>query len=395
MASLSVLTVDHEGHPIQFDTWLDDLQLYLLSDSRDSISLFDHTSGASLAPPATADSVTRSQWLTRDVAARLAVRNHLPLAERAHFGLHKTAKALYDIVIALENLITHLHTSNTRYRAAVTAEFLDKNPPLMYITLYFIVTCLPDSLPQVRDHLLALDPTDLTVDLLEKHLLGAETSGGQHSSSRTLSSASPPTLACPALPSLRRGAAARRSSNLLVSPDDCSPADSPLGCVGPSLLRLKLREWFSEDFPVLCLHSSFTLPASLQQNGVAERRIGLAMELARTSMIHATAPHFLRPFAVWYAAHQLNLWLCVSLPETLPTLRWTGKVGDASVFQVWCSRAFVRDTSAPFPASSLAFPLTRLAGSFTTPPRAVFCPLRTSRLTSRFPFTISFPNALP
>ncbi|CAI7815996.1 unnamed protein product [Closterium sp. NIES-54] len=32
--------------------------------------------------------------------------------------------------------------------------------------------------------------------------------------------------------------------------------------------------------------------------------------------------------------------------ETSPTLRWTGKVGDASVFQVWGSRAFVRDTFA-------------------------------------------------
>ncbi|CAI7774068.1 unnamed protein product [Closterium sp. NIES-54] len=31
---------------------------------------------------------------------------------------------------------------------------------------------------------------------------------------------------------------------------------------------------------------------------------------------------------------------------TSPTLRWTGKVGDASVFRVWGSRAFVRDTSA-------------------------------------------------
>ncbi|CAI7931315.1 unnamed protein product [Closterium sp. NIES-54] len=41
-----------------------------------------------------------------------------------------------------------------------------------------------------------------------------------------------------------------------------------------------------------------------------------------------------------------NLWRCVSLPETLPTLRWTGKVGDASVFRVWGSRAFVRNTSA-------------------------------------------------
>ncbi|CAI7895489.1 unnamed protein product [Closterium sp. NIES-53] len=83
-----------------FDTWLEDLQLYLLSDSRDSVSLFDHTSGASLAPPATADSATRSQWLTRDAAACLAIRNHLPLAERAHFGQHKTAKALYDAVVA-------------------------------------------------------------------------------------------------------------------------------------------------------------------------------------------------------------------------------------------------------------------------------------------------------
>ncbi|CAI7851205.1 unnamed protein product [Closterium sp. NIES-53] len=142
-------------------------------------------------------------WLTRDAAAYLAVRNHLPLAERAHFGQHKTGKALYDAVDArysspttaalgrlippylfpdlsafatVEDLITHLCTSDTRYRAALKAEFLDKNPPPMYITLYFIVTRLPNSLRVVRDHFLALDPTGLTVDLLEKHLLAAETS---------------------------------------------------------------------------------------------------------------------------------------------------------------------------------------------------------------------------
>ncbi|CAI7866532.1 unnamed protein product [Closterium sp. NIES-53] len=88
------------GRPIQFNKWLDDLQLYLLSDSRDSVLLFDHTSRASLAPPATAYSATSSQWLTRDAAACLAVRNHLPLAEHAHFGQHKAAKALYDAVVA-------------------------------------------------------------------------------------------------------------------------------------------------------------------------------------------------------------------------------------------------------------------------------------------------------
>ncbi|CAI7841835.1 unnamed protein product, partial [Closterium sp. NIES-54] len=46
-----VLAFDHEGRPIQFDTWLDDMQLYLLSDSRDIVSLFGHTYGAAPALP--------------------------------------------------------------------------------------------------------------------------------------------------------------------------------------------------------------------------------------------------------------------------------------------------------------------------------------------------------
>ncbi|CAI7850668.1 unnamed protein product [Closterium sp. NIES-54] len=142
-------------------------------------------------------------WLTRDAAARLAIRNHLPLAERAHFGQQKTAKALYDAVVArysspataalgrltlpylflelsafatVEDLVTNLCTSNAHYRAALPAEFLDTNPPPMYITLYFIVARLPHSLRAVRDNFLALDPSDLTVDLLEQHLLAAESS---------------------------------------------------------------------------------------------------------------------------------------------------------------------------------------------------------------------------
>ncbi|CAI7746052.1 unnamed protein product [Closterium sp. NIES-54] len=132
--------------------------------------------------------------------------------------------------------------------------------------------------------------------------------------------------------------------------------------------RLQLRESFGSDFPVLRLHSdrggefcsarlgafcraqgirqTFTLPASPQKNGIAECRIGMVMDVARTSMIHAAAPYFLWPFAVQYAAHQLNLQPRVSLPETSPTLPWTGKVGDASAFRVWGSRAFVRDLSA-------------------------------------------------
>ncbi|CAI7859424.1 unnamed protein product [Closterium sp. NIES-53] len=94
------------------------------------------------------------------------------------------------------------------------------------------------------------------------------------------------------------------------------------------------------------IRQMFTLPASPQQNGIAERRIGMDMDVARTSMIRVAAPHFLWPFAVQYAAHQINLQPRVSLPETSPTLRWTGQVGDASAFCVWGSRAFVRDLSA-------------------------------------------------
>ncbi|CAI7876204.1 unnamed protein product, partial [Closterium sp. NIES-53] len=155
-------------------------------------------------------------------------------------------------------------------------------------------------------------------------------------------------------------------SLLLVSPDDSSPADSPHGhgreryfllvvddytrytTVFPlrskdhvpdvlmpwiRKVRLQLHERFCQDLPVLRLHSD--RDDSPQQNGIAERRIGLVMEVARTSMIHAAAPHFLWPFAVRYVAHQLNLWPRVSLPETSSTLRWTGKVGDASVFQFY------------------------------------------------------------
>ncbi|CAI5975862.1 unnamed protein product [Closterium sp. NIES-64] len=51
-----------------------------------------------------------------------------------------------------------------------------RTPPPMYITLYFLVTRLPDSLRVVRDHFLAVYPTTLTVDSLEKALLAAEKS---------------------------------------------------------------------------------------------------------------------------------------------------------------------------------------------------------------------------
>ncbi|CAI7824048.1 unnamed protein product, partial [Closterium sp. NIES-53] len=92
MATPSVLTFDAEGRAVDFEVWLDDLQLFLQCDRADGLSLFDLTSGVSLAPPATTDSTVRSQWATRDAAARLAVRRHLPTTERAHFSQYKSAQ---------------------------------------------------------------------------------------------------------------------------------------------------------------------------------------------------------------------------------------------------------------------------------------------------------------
>ncbi|CAI7858821.1 unnamed protein product [Closterium sp. NIES-54] len=42
----------------------------------------------------------------------------------------------------------------------------------------------------------------------------------------------------------------------------------------------------------------------------------------------------------------LNLCPRISEPETSPTLRWTGRVGDASVFRVWGTLSLVRDAKA-------------------------------------------------
>ncbi|CAI7749428.1 unnamed protein product [Closterium sp. NIES-54] len=142
-------------------------------------------------------------------------------------------------------------------------------------------------------------------------------------------------LGHPSLPRLR-GMASRTLVSGLPRKDEVPETEG--GEFSSDLLRAFCR---AEG-----IRQTFTLPASPQQNGIAERRIGMVMDVARTSMIHAAAPHFLWPFAVQYAAHQINLQPCVSLPETTPTMRWTRKVGDASAFRVWGSRAFVRDSSA-------------------------------------------------
>ncbi|CAI7779319.1 unnamed protein product [Closterium sp. NIES-53] len=185
-----------------------------------------------------------------------------------------------------------------------------------------------------------------------------------------------------------------------------------------SAVCLQLHERFCQDLPILRLHSdkggefsdflrdfchgegilsSFMLPASPQQNGIVERRIGLVMEVARTSMIHAAAPHFLWPFAVRYAAHKLNLWPRVSLPETSLTLRWTGEVGNASVFWVWGSHAFVCDTSADklsaraIPCVFLGFPTDAPGWQFYHPTSRRVFPSQDVTFDESVPFYRLFP----
>ncbi|CAI7844802.1 unnamed protein product [Closterium sp. NIES-53] len=409
-----------------------------MTDAKEGVSLFDYVSGTAVTPAADAPALERSQWQTREAATPLAIRNHLPITERAHFSQHRTAKTLYDAVVArysspataaigrlmlpylfpdlfsfttAEDLVSHLRATDSRFRAALSAD------------LYTLTTASRSTPLSPQLHASAQVATQcecrrLSHDtLLWHHRLGHPSLPRLRSMhSRFLVSGLPrslpplpPSFAPPCIPCVEgRQRAAPHSSSFppteaplqtlhldvwgparvrgqgheryfLLVVDDYTRYTTvfPLQRKGdvPDVLipwiratRLQLRERFQSDFPVLRLHSdrggefssdllaafcaehgihqTFTLLASPQQNGVAEHRIGLVMEVARTSMIHAAAPHFLWPFAVWYSAHQLNLWPRVSLPETSPTLLWTGKVGNASRFRVWGARAFVRDTTA-------------------------------------------------
>ncbi|CAI7883129.1 unnamed protein product [Closterium sp. NIES-54] len=185
----------------------------------------------------------------------------------------------------------------------------------------------------------------------------------------------PRSLAPPCLPCVegRQRAAPHSSFPSTTAPLQTLHMDSKAGVRGVLIdwiiaVRRQPSMRFQQDLPVLRLHSdrgsafssgllrdfcraegiaqSFMLPASPWQNGIAECRIGLVMEVSRTSMIHAAAHNFLWPFAIRYATHQLNLWPHVSVPETSSTLRWSGEVGDASAFRVWGALSLIRDTTA-------------------------------------------------
>ncbi|CAI7869000.1 unnamed protein product [Closterium sp. NIES-54] len=476
----------------------------LRSDSKDNVLLFDLAPGADTAPPATTDSATHSQWLTRDATARLAMRS---------LWTAQDSTGTLSAFATVENLVSHLRTSDARYRTTVPADavavgaargtpcppFFQGCSPSPLAPSYASAAAAADvsvaedvgaasasakrrsskgkggrgsgggsggggggsgsggggssspctcpglhlpsfstnlvSTAALRDamvttttprgqrvsicactrtwrHLatftrrpgsslytLAIESLQVVASaqvsasgqvaafcsccllshqtLLWHHRLGHPSLPrlrGMHS--RFLVSGLPrslpplpPSPAPPCLPCVEgRQRAAPHSSSFppmtaplqtlhmdvwgparisgqgreryfLIVVDDYTRYTTvfPFCCKGEVVdvlihwirtFRLQLRERFGQDLPVLRLHS---------------HRV---MEVARTSMIHAAAPHFLWPFVVRYVAHQLNLWPRVSLPETSPTLRWMGEFGDALVFRVSGSRAFVCDTSA-------------------------------------------------
>ncbi|CAI7880211.1 unnamed protein product [Closterium sp. NIES-53] len=246
MASLKFLPLDPEGRPVAFDTWHDDLQLYLLSDSKDSVSLFDHVSGAAPAPPATADVSTRSQWLSR---SQVSASGQVAASCSCRLLSHQT--------LLWHHRLGHL------------------------------------SLPRLRG--------------MHSHLLCADL----HSSSFPPTSAPLQTLHMDVWGPARVSGQGRERYFLLVVDDYTRYTKVFLlrskGEVSVVLIpwirtvRLQLSERFGQDLRVLRLHSdrggefssdllrdfcrgegiteSFTLPESPQQNGIAERRIGLVMEV--------------------------------------------------------------------------------------------------------------------
>ncbi|CAI7877620.1 unnamed protein product [Closterium sp. NIES-54] len=133
-------------------------------------------------------------WNSRDAAACIALNSLLPESEEAHFTQARTAsefltaiKARYATPTTVSlgrlflpfpfpdlasfersaDLIAHMCSLDSNYRAACTNAQLALLPPPMAITIYFIATSFPDRLASVRDTLLLKHPSELTIEFLE------------------------------------------------------------------------------------------------------------------------------------------------------------------------------------------------------------------------------------
>ncbi|CAI7807045.1 unnamed protein product [Closterium sp. NIES-53] len=140
-------------------------------------------------------------WKSRDTGACIALSSLLAESEETHFTRVRTAsefmtaiKARYATPTTVSlgrlflpflfpdlasfehtaNLITHMRSLDSSYRAACTNAQLAVLPPPMAITIYFIATNLPDHLASIRDALLLKHPSKLIIEALESALKDVE-----------------------------------------------------------------------------------------------------------------------------------------------------------------------------------------------------------------------------
>ncbi|CAI7781835.1 unnamed protein product [Closterium sp. NIES-53] len=192
MATPRVLRFDAKGRLLEFSVWLLRARRLLESQVMADESLWAHASGDLPKPddpaplgadPSSADRdryarqhADLTAWKSREAAACIALSSLLPESEEAHFTQVRTAsefltsiKARYATPTTVSlgrlflpflfpdlasferpaDLIAHLRSLNSSYRAACTDAQLALLPPPMAITIYFIATSLPDRLASV------------------------------------------------------------------------------------------------------------------------------------------------------------------------------------------------------------------------------------------------------
>ncbi|CAI7834280.1 unnamed protein product [Closterium sp. NIES-53] len=217
MATPRVLRFDAEGRPLEFSVWLLRAHRLLESQVHAYETMWAHASDdlpepADPAPlaadptPADSDRYSRKRadvtaWKSRDAAACIALSSILPESEETHFTQVRTAsefltaiKACYATPTTVSlgrlflpflfpdlasfertaDLIIHMRSLDSSYRAACTDAQLALLPPPIVITIYFIATSLAERLASVRDALLLKHPSELTIDVLESALKDVE-----------------------------------------------------------------------------------------------------------------------------------------------------------------------------------------------------------------------------
>ncbi|CAI7837476.1 unnamed protein product [Closterium sp. NIES-53] len=107
------------------------------------------------------------------------------------------------------------------------------------------------------------------------------------------------------------------------------------------------------------IHQTFTLPDSPQQNGVAESRNRILVQIARCLLTHASAPPSLWGYAILHAAALHNLHPHPHHTHTTPAELWTGQKPSVSPLRVLgCTSYVLLNSQARHAAGSKLAPKT-------------------------------------